>query len=279
MRKHLSLLFIFVLLLVAAAGCSSESSSQSSGGKKESQTKETKEPLSKEEFAKMISNADEYKGAKVDFYAKVFVEPEKSDDGVYIQAFADPKNSEQNVIIVADPKTNVKTDDIIHVVGTVRESFEGENALGGTVTAPVIDAEKVEKTDYITAFSQPLKTIEVNKEINQHGYIVKLNKVEVAEDETRAYVTISNQSNDKINFWEHNAKLLVGNTQHEKADNFEAGYPEVPSDILPKATVDVIIPFSAVDSNEKTIMLYFEGSSENYDINIEPFQFDVTLNQ
>ncbi|KAF6511327.1 DUF4352 domain-containing protein [Geobacillus sp. FSL K6-0789] len=278
MKKRLSFFLALALLFSTAAGCSSESSSPSSGDKKESQKQETKAPLSKEEFAKMISDPDQYKGSKVDFYAKIFVEPERSDDGVYIQAFADPKNSEQNVIVVADPKTDVKNEDIIHVVGTVRESFEGENALGGTVTAPVIDAEKVEKTDYIKAFSKPLKTIEVNKEINQHGYIVKLSKVEVAEDETRAYVTISNQSNAKINFWEHNAKLLVGNTQHEKADNFEAGYPEIPSDILPKATVDAIIPFPAIDQNEKTIKLYFEGSSENYDITIEPFQFEVNLN-
>ncbi len=63
----------------------------------------------------------------------------------------------------------------------------------------------------------------------------------------------------------------MGNTQHEKADNFEAGYPEVPSDILPKTNVEAIIPFPAVNPSEKAIKFYFEGSSENYDINIEPF--------
>lgn len=276
MKKLLSLFFAFVLLLVATTGCSSE---QSSTSKNDDKKQESKEPLSKEEFTKMISNPDKYKGAKVDFYAKIFVEPEKDDDGIYIQAFADPKNSEQNVIVVADPKTDVKNEDIIHVVGTVRESFEGENALGGKVTAPIIDAEKVEKADYVTAFSKPIKTIEVNKEINQHGYIVKLNKVEIAEDETRAYVTISNQSNAKINFWEHNAKLLVGNTQLDRADNFEAGYPEIPTDILPKTNVEAIIPFPATDANEQVIKFYFEGSSENYDINIEPFQFEVSIAQ
>ncbi|MEK4127091.1 DUF4352 domain-containing protein [Anoxybacillus sp. FSL W8-0382] len=276
MKRLLSLFFAFVLLLVATTGCSSE---QSSSSKNDDKKQESKEPLSKEEFTKMISNPDKYKGSKVDFYAKIFVEPEKDDDGIYIQAFADPKNSEQNVIVVADPKTDVKNEDIIHVVGTVRESFEGENALGGKVTAPIIDAEKVEKADYVTAFSKPIKTIEVNKEINQHGYIVKLNKVEIAEDETRAYVTISNQSNSKINFWENNAKLLVGNTQLDRADNFEAGYPEIPTDILPKTNVEAIIPFPAIDANEQVIKFYFEGSSENYDINIEPFQFEVSIAQ
>ncbi|AEH48646.1 hypothetical protein [Parageobacillus thermoglucosidasius] len=277
MKKLLSPFFAFVLLLVAATGCSSEQSSSSN--KNDDKKQEAKAPLSKEEFAKMISNPDKYKGAKVDFYAKIFVEPEKDDDGIYIQAFADPKNSEQNVIVVADPKTNVKNEDIIHVIGTVRKSFEGENALGGKVTAPIIDAEKVEKTDYVTAFSKPIKTIDVNKEINQHGYIVKLNKVEIAEDETRAYVTISNQSNAKINFWGYNAKLLVGNTQHDRADNFEAGYPEIPSDILPKTNVEAIIPFPAVDPNEKVIKFYFEGSSDNYDIEINPFQFEINIAQ
>ncbi len=276
MKKFLSLFFIILLGIIATTGCSSE---QSSTSKNDDKKQESKEPLSKEEFEKMISNPDKYKGAKVDFYAKIFVEPEKDDDGVYIQAFADPKNSEQNVLVVAEPNTNVKNEDIIHVIGTVRESFEGENALGGKVTAPIIDAEKIEKADYVTAFSKPIKAIEVNKEINQHGYTVKLNKVEIAEDETRAYVTISNQSNNKINFWEHSAKLLVGNTQHEKADNFEADYPEVPSDILPNTNVEAIIPFPAIDPNEQVIKFYFEGSSENYDIDIQPFQFEVNIPQ
>ena len=280
MKKLLSL-FVALLLVVGVVGCSSEelSSGSKNNDKKQEQKKEvSKEPLPKEEFVKMISNPDKYKGEKVDFYAKIFVEPERDDEGTYIQAFADPKNSDQNVIIgVPDPKLDVKNQDIIHVVGTVKESFEGENALGGTVTAPVIIADKVEKTDYVTAFSPPLKTIEVNKEINQHGYIVKLNKVEIAEDETRAYVSIINKSNEKVYFWDHNAKLLIGNAQHEKADNFEAGYPEVPSDILPNTTVEVIVPFPAIDANEKIVKFYFEGGSDNYNIQINPFQFDVNL--
>ncbi len=197
-EKILSLFFTFVLLLVTALGCSSGQSSNSDKNDNKKQESKAKAPLSKEEFVKMVSNPDKYKGSKVNFYTKIFVEPEKDDDGIYIPAFAEPKNNEQNVIVVADPKTDVKNEDIIHVIGTVRKSFEGENALGGKVTAPIIDAEKVEKTDYVTTFSRPIKTIEVNKEINQHGYIVKLNKVEIAENETRAYVTISNQSMQKL---------------------------------------------------------------------------------
>jgi hypothetical protein len=277
MKKLLSL-FVALLLVVGVVGCSSkETSSGSKNDNKKQEKPVSKEPLSKEEFVKMISDPDKYKGAKVDFYAKIFTEPEKDDDGTYFQAFADPKNSNQNVLIgVPDPNLDVKNEDIIHVVGTVIKSFEGENALGGKVTAPVIKADKVEKADYVTAFSPPLKTIQVNKEINQHGYIIKLNKVEIAEDETRAYITISNQSNAKIDFFEYNSKLLIGNKQLEIQSNMEANYPEVPSEILPKATVDVIIPFPAVDANEQVIKFYFEGASENY-IDIQPFQFDVNL--
>jgi hypothetical protein len=278
MKKLLSL-FVALLLVVGVVGCSSEETSSGSKNENKKQEKEvSKEPLTKEEFAKMISNPDKYKGAKVDFYAKIFTEPEKDDEGTYIQAFADPKNSEQNVIIgVPDPNLDVKIEDIIHVVGTVKESFEGENALGGKVTAPVIIADKVEKTDYVTAFSKPLKTIEVNKEINQHGYIIKLNKVEIAENETRAYITISNKSNEKISFWEYNSKLLVGNNQFEVQDNMEANYPQAPSELLPNTTADVIIPFPSIDANEKAIKLYFEGASDNFNIEIKPFQFDVNL--
>ena len=85
--------------------------------------------------------------------------------------------------MIEDPNVDVAMDDIIHVTGTVKDAFEGENALGGVITAPMILADSIEKTDYQTAFAPAKQTIELNAEQNQHGYKLTVQKVELADQE------------------------------------------------------------------------------------------------
>lgn len=264
------------MILFSLAACGSESTSGSSEEK--TKTKEEKSSgklLTKEEFEKMYSDPKKYKGSKVEFYAKVFVEPEKDDDGTYLQVFAN-NNDERNTIVgISDPNLDVKMDDIILVKGSVEDVFEGDNALGGTISAPAIKAESIEKSDYATAFAPALKTVDVNKEINQHGYILKLNKIEIAESETRLHVKITNNTDSNISFYSFDAKLVSGNQQFEIQDNYEAGYPEVQSDILPGVESEGILAFPALPDSG-TVKVLFEGSSENYDLEFKPFEFEVT---
>lgn len=273
MKKSFLLLFlsIFVFLLTA---CGEEAGKTERSG-------ESKEPeakvLTKEEFDRIFSDPKKYKGSKVDFYAKIFVEPEKDQDGTYIQAFAN-NNSEQNVIVgIENPSLDVATDDIIHVTGTIEDAFKGENAFGGTVTAPLIKADKIEKTDYQTVFAPSKKTINLNKVQNQHGFKLNVQKVELADSETRVYVKITNESKEKIYFYSYDAKLIANNQQLEETFNYEANYPEIQSDILPGASTEGIIVFPPIKNDAASFKLHFEGSSDNYDITFEPFVYEVSL--
>lgn len=66
----------------------------------------------------------------------------------------------------------------------------------------------VEKATYIEAFAPTLKTINVNKEINQNGYVAKITKVEFAEKETRSYLSITNNTRENISLYKYNSKLV-----------------------------------------------------------------------
>jgi hypothetical protein len=262
-------------LIIALISCSSESStSEKKSTSKKAEEKVNKEPLSKEEFTKMFSDPKKYKGSKVEFYAKIFIDPEKDEDGTYIQAYAE-NNSERNIIIgIKDPNLDVKVDDVIFVSGTVEKEFEGENALGGTVTAPTILADKIEKSDYATAFAPALKTIDVNKKIDQHGFVLNLSKIEIAENETRLYIDITNNSKDTISFYDFNSKLIIDNKQLEPSDNFDSEYQQIQSDILTGIKTEGIIAFPKLPETGN-LKVYMEGSSENYELDFKPFQFDV----
>lgn len=270
MKKAL-LFSSLVALSLALSGCGGGSGTTASNQKEAT-------PLSTQEYSQMYTDPTKFKGRKVDFYLKVFREPEKDEKGTYIQAWADPKSSNGNTLIAyADPNFQVKDGDYIHVVGVVRDKFTGKNAFGAEVSAPIIDAELVEKTDYITAVAPALKTISVGQEQNQKGYKVKVEKIEFAKEETRVYVTVKNESKDKINFYNHATKLVQGSTQLEPEMNFEGDYKQIQSDILPGVSSDGIIVFKAIDPKAGDIKLITDGSSDNFNMQIKPFEFNVKL--
>lgn len=265
----ISMLVLILLVFISGCGTSNKEVSNSNTNTK---------PLNNDEFKQMFSDPDKFKGRNVDFYAKIFIEPEKDDKGTYIQAYADPKNSEENTLIqIADPKLDVKNGDIIHVIGKVEKKYIGKNAFGAELTAPLMIASKIEKTDYATAFDPAIKTITVNKEINQNGYVIKLNKVEFGKEDTRVYLTIINNSKNTIHFNSYNSKATQGNKQFDADSDFDNNYPELKTDILAGIKEDGVVLFKAMDVNGPTTKFIFDGSSDNYEIEFNPFTFEVNI--
>ncbi|HEY4601413.1 MAG TPA: DUF4352 domain-containing protein [Cerasibacillus sp.] len=275
MRK--SLLFIVISLFLFMVGCGAEETSGSES-KKEKVT-EAKGVVAEEDIDKMYSDPKKYKGYEVELTGIVFNEPETDDDGVYFQMFADPVNSEKNTLVgITDTNVKVKTDDYVKLTGIVQDEFEGENAFGGVVKAPVIEATKLEVVDYVTAVAPAKYTIDINEEINQHGYHMELQKVEVADEETRVYLKITNESDATIDFYSFNAKLLAGNKQlEENMPYLETGLPELQSEILPGVETEGVIIFPAIDESEKKLTFHAEGSSENYELDYKPFTFEINI--
>lgn len=272
MKKFISTILGLILLLsLTACGNTTQSTSNSKNS-------ESSKPLSKEEFQQMYSNPDKFKGKTVDFYARIFTEPEKDDQGTYIQAWLNPKDSSNSIIIsVNDAKLDVKRDDIIHVVGVVEKKYEGKNAFGATITAPVITASKVEKTDYVTAFDPALKTVDVNKEIDQHGYVMKISKVEFSKENTRVYLSITNNSKEKLSFYEHECNAVQDSKQLKLKDNYEQKLPDIKSEILPGVKEEGVLNFEPMNINGGNVKIILEGTSQNYELKLEPYSFEVPL--
>ena len=234
-------------------------------------------PLTDAEFDQMMTAPAKFKGRAVEFYAQVFVEPEKDEDGTYLQAYADPSNYEKNVIIgLNDPSFTVNSQDYIHVKGTIKDEFKGENMMGGTVLAPAIMADSIEVVDYVTAVSPAIKTIDVGDTQDQNGYKITLEKVEFAESETRVYVSIKNETESNASFYTFNTKIVQGSKQFEQETNYNANHEEPQSDILPGIETEGIIGFGAIDPEAGDLRVIAEGSTDNYDLDFDPFEFVVS---
>ncbi|HDR5354208.1 TPA: DUF4352 domain-containing protein [Bacillus thuringiensis] len=274
-KLFLSLICGFIIL---GSACSKETTSKEESSKgKNAETQQTKSEkvLTKEEFEKMYSNPKEYKGKKVDFYARVFVQPEKDKDGTYIQGWAGLNNSMNTVIAIKDTKLDVKVEDIIHVKGEVKDTFEGKNGFGASLKTPLILASSIEKSDYATAFAPAKKAIEVNQEQTQNGYKISIKKIELADNETRVLFSIKNEAAAKFSFYEFKSSLVVNGQQFERTDNYEAKYPKIPDDLLPGVTADATLAFPKLPVDKGEIQISLEGSSENYELEMKPFNFKI----
>lgn len=233
-------------------------------------------PMTEEEIQKMHADPDSYKGRELTIYGQILDTPEKDDDAIYFQMYCDPVNYSQSVIVgYADPSLTLPADCYVKVTGTVDGKFEAENMLGGTVTGARIIATSVEESNYADAVAPTLKSIDVNQTQEQLGYSVTIQKVEFAEKETRVYLSVTNNGNDKFFLYSFNVKILQNGTQYGEEMNYDAGYPEIESELLVGATTEGVICFPALE--QASFQLSSEAHSDNWQETIEPFTFDITV--
>lgn len=268
----------FVIVILGACGDSESSTSKDSNASEEVSNKGK---LKDEDYEKLYSDPEKYIGYEVELTGQVFTEPEKDSDGTYIQFWADPENSEKNTLAaVNDPNLKISTNDYVIVKGVVKDKYEGENAFGGTIQAPVILAESIEVSDYISVISPTEKEIVVDKEVNQNELVVTLQKIEFAKNQTRVYLKVKNNTQDNASFYSHSTKLIIGNKQLEEEyfNSEETGLEEIQSEILPGIETEGVIVYPAIELSENTIKLNAEAYSDNYDLDFKPYVFEVPIN-
>lgn len=266
-----------LILSLGLAACGSgegEKTEVSASNKSEETAKKT---ISDGDIAKLYTSPKKYKGYSYSFVGKVFITPEKDDKGIYLQVYADPQNAEHNTIVAfEDPDFEVSEGDYVKIDGVIEDEFEGENMLGGSVIAPLMTAESIEVLSYIDAVAPTIETLNSGEEIDQHGFVVKVDKIEFAKPHTRLYLTVTNNTQDNISFFSHNVKLVSNGTQYEEETDYDANLPSVQSDILPGVSSSGVITFPALDASTTELQVHADGYSDNYEIDIKPFIFKVS---
>ncbi|MBC8533626.1 DUF4352 domain-containing protein [Yeguia hominis] len=238
---------------------------------------ESDPPLSDSEIDQFFTNPNQFKGRTVTLIGRVFVSPEKDEDGIYFQMFADPENYERNVVVsYQDSDASIATNDYVRITGTVHGKFKGKNAFGASVTAPSVFADSVEVLSYMEAVVPALRIIEP-KDCTQEqcGYSVTVDKIEFAEKETRVYLTVRNGGSGNFSLYSFNAKIIQNGKQYEEEINFAADYPKIQTDLAPGVTTEGIIAFSAIEQAD--FKLTFDAYSDNWEEQLDPYSFDIPV--
>jgi len=280
--------FVLAVLLTFLCACGSEERQEEtasqqpnevsdSAGQSSEEADADAVPLTESETRAMYSNPNDYKERIVELTGKILSAPEYDNDGVYFQMYADPENLERNTIVMyPDPDIDLNEDDYLRIKGIVSGTYEGKNMIGGIITAPMIYANSLETITYQEAVAPALYTImSENLTQTQHGYSVSVEKIELAEKETRVYLKVENNGENRFNLYSFNSLIIQNGRQFEEETNYRANYPEVQTDLSVGVTTEGIFCFPAIENIDFQLVL--DGRSEDYSEDIEPFVFDIAV--
>lgn len=285
MKKKIVAILLTACLSFSLSACSGgESGSSSTSASQTEVVSNQKEYISESEIPNLFTSPDDYKGKYVKLTGQIFATPEQDDDRIALQVWHDPENSSNNFIVyVNGTDSTFSMNDYIVVDGEIMGEFSGENAFGGTVTAPMIEADSIEVQSYIDAVHPTIKEITPENAVSeQNGISLKVDKIEFAEDETRIYLTETNATDTKFSMWVYSIMVIQSGQQIEQDTSsmsaYEGNYAELSSDILPNASSSGVLVFPAMDSSTG-FQLYAEGMSDNYELTFNPFTIDIPAAQ
>ena len=273
-------LFLAIAVAILLAGCSgnTESGSQEPTRRPSESVEEPQmAPLTEDEIKRMYSSPEDYIGRTVELVGQVFAGVDYDEDGVYFQMWADAENFNNNTVVAyLDPSFTVEDNQYVRVKGTVADVLVGENMMGATVTAPLIRADELAVLTYKEAVMPTIAVAEATtKTIEQRGYSVTVQTVELAEEETRAYISVTNNGSSTFSLYEFNMLLIQDGTQYEYTWNFMADYPELQTDIRPGITSEGVVVFPAI--KETPFQIIMEGDSGDWNEELEEYIFDFNI--
>lgn len=225
--------------------------------------------IPEEEMNYLYSNPDDYKGRMATMTGKVF-NVQKDGDTTYIFMHRDIEGHDQETLIIDEfPDFAVDEGDYLYIEGNIDGRFEGENALGATVTCPQITATYLEQISITDAIKAD-KTVKVNKTINKNGYKVTIKKVDYVGDDLRIYISIKNDGNKEFTNYAESGKVIQDGKQYE-AETLSI-YPSPSMDVRAGASSEGVIEVKGVDKSN------FKFEFEGFDADFHEMNYKFNIN-
>ena len=270
---------LLIILLVILVGCSTSTPNPVSSNNNTETTETPAEPLSDSEVKRMYSNPSDYIGSTVELVGVIFGGVEYDSDGIYFQMWADPENIEYNTVVAYfDPELTLENEQYVRIRGTIVDVLEGENMMGGQIIAPAVQADTLEVISYKDAVRPTIATaMAINNTIEQYGYSVTVQSVELAEKETRAYISVTNNGSSEFSLYGFNMVLIQDGTQYEYTTNYMADYPELQSSIRTGITTEGVVVFPAIQ--QEPFQIIMEASTYDWSQPLQEYIFDFNITE
>lgn len=207
MKKGIAISLIAIIAVLTIAGCSSGTTDSASNAPAE------KVYVDESEFERVYTEGDSYAGKYMAFTGMIF-NVEETEDAYFIQAYQDFDNANHNTTIEYGNKDiKFEQGDFIKVDGVIEGTMTYENIYGDEMVALCVEADTIEVTSYLDAALPTIKTIEVGETIEKDGYSLTLDKVEIADAETRCYYTLVNNGSNNFSLSTYTSVITQDSSQ------------------------------------------------------------------
>ena len=231
-------------------------------------------PMSKEETEKAFKNSEKYAGHLVEVTGKVNYIYDVTDEYTILSMFCDPENYDKDVFVaIYGDDIDIGKDDYLKATGIIMSDNEFK-AFGYYSNDMAVKVKEWEVMDYISAMSPTIKAKDVNLSQDQLGYTITIQKVEFADNETRIYMSMSNNGVAKFSCYKWNMIISQNGRQLEYKENWIAEYPELNDNLLPGNSTEGIMTFDAIDK-DAPFSLTIEAYSDDWHEDIEDYVFDI----
>ena len=222
-----------------------------------------------------LTDANKYKNAPVVLTGRIFQPPQVSSTEVDFQMYTDPVGSNGNTIVATNPSISLKNGDYVRVTGKLLKAYDGTNAFGGKVSAPVVLATDVAVVTREAVVAPAIQTYKPNKAIDQHGLVLTLTQVQLAKQETRIYITAKNGSTQNATVYASSIKIVQGSRQLEEKSVYDSGYPTIPSTLLAGVEASAVVIFDALDVSQPLRIVLDGANLSDYSLTFVPYTWTV----
>lgn len=206
--------------------------------------------ISNPDYDDLFRNNSNYTGKVVHYVGEVVQIQEGSGDTYVMRANVteDEMGFWENDVFLSYSGNRVLENDIIEFWGEVKGVKKYDTVLGSSRSIPEIAAIHLEVLqDYTGGGTSNIKnTIEIGQINEQHGFSVTLNKIELADKQTRVWLNVQNDSDYKVSLYDFNAKLVQDGKQLEPTFNSNEEL-KLPSEYLSGVNAEGVIVFPAIN--------------------------------
>ena len=229
---------------------------------------ETGNPMFVELTDEVYFNAEEYLGYYVNIKGVAFQNLGDNGERKGVHVWIDPDNYEKNMMILSTTNETFKDGDYIVCSGYIKEICSYTNAYGTELSVPLIYSTDLRKVSYIEVMSPTITTIAPSGlTFDGSGYSVAVEKVEFAENETRIYLTATNNSGSALYVDTISSIIVQNGKQYNSQTNYAANYVEIPYSLSKGVTATGIVAFPAIDNDEFEFLIEIhpEANTSGFD--------------
>ena len=179
-------------------------------------------------------------------------------------------------LVVVGGNPGLTEDQWVRVRGELHSYWNTQNLMGGEIRLPVVAAHNVAAITRADAFPS-IRTVRVDQSITRHGLTITLQKLEIADSETRLYVHAKNNSPNKASIYAYDAVLVQGTRQIQRKDVFGQDVGEPDTTLVSGTETQGVLLFEPVSPDSSPIKLIWEGPrTDDYSVEFDDWEWVIS---